>query len=565
MPLWRQNLDVEGILWMLLPLLHISLPHVQDDNSNENERPGAWIPWLLVVCYCYHWSTWKFFPILSGFSHSHHGSRQPVPPSTTTTDMDMDMDMDTAGDVSGSVMASVLPTMMLYAMAQWDSYWLIYAKVMFFSGLLTSRKTSYELSPWLVVVIAAGAAGAAGALLQVQVLPSLLVWIMILTFRVVGVLLQPIQTIVTMGELHVLQSVLSVAVVEWLIRMRVVFLVEITATTSYAALHEIPYGMIALSGLLGCGLTCLVVARLQGLGVRLVTSFLGPLIVVETTLWWVLNNNNNNNNNNDETEDDTAIALPLSNSFGWLFYFLLSVEETSGIPQWYGLVYWAVALAILGLATIWMVVHSSSSQQHSSSVVVTRKWFHFVAIVLFWPITCAFPRLMGLGYAIATCGLLLLEILRHDIPLLQQFYQTLLDPTKDKEDDTVISHLLLVVGCAAPLWMAQLCRVDSILLQLWGVLVLGVGDAMAAIIGKWYGRHVWGQNQRTMEGSLAMGCSMTCVGMMIIQDGGKESKSLLVLLLLLATIISTLLEAFTWQMDNLVLPLAGSVILLLKI
>jgi hypothetical protein len=38
-----------------------------------------------------------------------------------------------------------------------------------------------------------------------------------------------------------------------------------------------------------------------------------------------------------------------------------------------------------------------------------------------------------------------------------------------------------------------------------------------------------------------------------------------VLLLLLATITHALLEAFTWQMDNLVLPLAGYVMLLLKI
>jgi dolichol kinase len=294
----------------------------------------------------------------------------------------------------------------------------------------------------------------------------------------------------------------------------------------------------------------------------------------------LINNDNNNNNNNNETttEDDQAILLlPLSKSFGWLLYFLFSREETtttttSGMPQWYGLVYWGVALAILGLVTIFIVLHSQHLHLHSSSVVVTRKWFHFVAIVLFTPITYVFPRLMGLGYAIATCGLLLLEILRHDIPLLQQFYQTLLDPTKDNEKDNmvIISHLLLVVGCAAPLWMVQLCQVNddcySTLLQLWGVVVLGVGDAMGAMIGKWYGRHVWGKNQRTIEGSLAMGCSVLCVGIMVIQrGGGGESKSLLLLLLLLATIVCTLLEAFTWQMDNLVLPLAGSVILLLKI
>jgi dolichol kinase len=548
MPLWLQKLEVEGILWMLLPLLHILISHVQDGNSNEKQG-AAWIPWL-VLC---HWITWRFFPILSVFSLSNHGYRQPATATATTTTATAPA--ESAGDVPGSAMAIVLPTMMLYSMAQWDSSWFVYAKVMAFSGL-----ASFQFSSW-VAIVAVGACLAAA----LRVLPSLHPWIILLAFRVVGVLLQPIQTIVTMGEFHVLQSVLSVAVVEWSI-----LLVE---TNTYLSLHEIPYGVIALSGLLGCGLTCLVVARLKGLGVRLVTSFLGPLVMIETTLWWILIND-------DDDDDGEGVVIPLlslSKSFGWLFHFLWSVEETTsaGMPQWYGLVYWAVALVILGLATIWIVMRS---RQHSSSVVVvTRKWFHFVAIVLFTPITLAFPRLMGLGYAIATCGLMLLEILRHNIPLLQQFYQTLLDTTKDDENgDMVISHLLLVVGCAAPLWMAQLCRVDSTLLQLWGVLVLGVGDAMGAIIGKWYGRHVWGKNQRTIEGSLAMGCSTICVGMVVLLlqggggggGGGESSKSppsplLQVLLLLLATIVCTLLEAFTWQMDNLVLPLAGSVILLL--
>jgi hypothetical protein len=46
MPLWLQCLDVEGIIWMLLPLLHILLSQPQHNNSNK--KPGAWIPWLLA-------------------------------------------------------------------------------------------------------------------------------------------------------------------------------------------------------------------------------------------------------------------------------------------------------------------------------------------------------------------------------------------------------------------------------------------------------------------------------------------------------------------------------------
>jgi dolichol kinase len=77
-----------------------------------------------------------------------------------------------------------------------------------------------------------------------------------------------------------------------------------------------------------------------------------------------------------------------------------------------------------------------------------------------------------------------------------------------------------------------------------------------------YGKHKWGgnQNQRTIEGSLAMWLSMMVSGGMTCCHTSQEFVALVV-----ATTFTTWLEACTTHLDNLVLPLAGSTILLLML
>ena len=71
----------------------------------------------------------------------------------------------------------------------------------------------------------------------------------------------------------------------------------------------------------------------------------------------------------------------------------------------------------------------------------------------------------------------------------------------------------------------SLCR----LLPYLGVVTVGIGDAMAAIIGSKYGRHRWVlacvENKRTVEGTLAGCVSMyLCAGN---SDKCSDSKKML--------------------------------------
>ena len=222
-------------------------------------------------------------------------------------------------------------------------------------------------------------------------------------------------------------------------------------------------------------------------------------------------------------------------------------------PRYFGLLYWGILL-ILSWKPTRIILGSDNI-----SVVIRRKWFHLLAVALFGPVTFFLPQLMSLSYAIVLCILAVLENLRSDIPDLQSFYLTFADPTKDKPQNLLMSHIFLVLGCAMPHWISEYVRHDqSVLLLSWGVVVLGIGDAAGAMIGSLYGTHHWGRNQRTLEGSLAMWLSIVGIALPLLISNPQNFC-----IIAAATTLTTVLEAFTLQMDNLVLPLLGSIIILI--
>jgi dolichol kinase len=172
-----------------------------------------------------------------------------------------------------------------------------------------------------------------------------------------------------------------------------------------------------------------------------------------------------------------------------------------------------------------------------------------VAIALFLPVTLAAPQLMSLSYAIAICVLIVIESMRNYLPaFVQEFYGRYLDLVKEKEDKVVISHISLILGCALPLWIHECTSRPT---RLFGILVLGVGDSLAAVVGIQFGRRKWPRCRKTLEGSVAMwmGMAVCCFP---LQNW------------VAAVTFTTLLEAFTTQIDNFILPLAGATVLLLQ-
>jgi dolichol kinase len=279
-------------------------------------------------------------------------------------------------------------------------------------------------------------------------------------------------------------------------------------------------------------------------------------------------------------------------------HFLLQHENATVANNWYlprswsrmhWIAYWmATLLWMLPVApTVSPCASNDPPSQWRSHVVRCRKWFHFIAVVLFTPTTLVAPILQSFAYAVAVALLLLLEIIRQDFPFINQFYCQYLDPNKELHTSRsantgfVISHIALIVGCAAPLWASQFimhyCRdqllssttvrmiIIRVVLPMWGVICLGVGDAMGALVGTTIGKTLWfGTCQRrTMEGSIAM-CLSMILSFYILTAGANNAVGTAAVWLP-ATMYATVIEAYTTQLDNLVLPLAGIPFILLLI
>jgi dolichol kinase len=305
-----------------------------------------------------------------------------------------------------------------------------------------------------------------------------------------------------------------------------VFVTEI-CTTQILLRHTYPY--VAMVGTMGCIISCALAAKMQSLGLKLAFSGLLPFLAIEAVL------------------SQSSIQVEIPRSLNWLLKFLIQSEKASvfPFPRYWWLLYWILILIV-------MMPISLCPSFMLCSPHITRKWFHLIAVFLFVPPTLHSPEMMALCYAIAINFLLILESVRSFFPKqMQQFYTRLLDNNKDKAGCVVVSHMALISGCAFPLWVSLCVDGESHLMKLWGVIVLGLGDSAAAIVGSKWGSTYWGyESRRTLEGSLAM---LITVGI---------SCSLIGESCLLVVFFTTLLEACTIHIDNLVLPLAGTGLLL---
>jgi dolichol kinase len=183
--------------------------------------------------------------------------------------------------------------------------------------------------------------------------------------------------------------------------------------------------------------------------------------------------------------------------------------------------------------------------------IVLRKYYHLLAVALFVPSILLEPGLVSLSFAVALSLFVLMEYIRlARLPpfgaSMHQFMQTYLD-TRDA-GIVVLTHTYLLIGCALPLWihMHELVQqkpqiiqpaatafnsalqdplqdaanapsaplrfdLDLYLPSLCGVLMLGIGDTMASLVGVWLGRHRWFGSSRSLEGTDAAVLSILAV------------------------------------------------------
>ncbi|KAF7317040.1 Dolichol kinase [Mycena chlorophos] len=182
-----------------------------------------------------------------------------------------------------------------------------------------------------------------------------------------------------------------------------------------------------------------------------------------------------------------------------------------------------------------------------------RKFFHALVVLMFIPGIAFDPAFTHLAFSAAFAAFVFAEYIRYFAiyPLgaaVHRFMSEFLD-TKDS-GTAILSHFYLLTGCAGALWLEG----PSWLLQYTGVLVLGIGDALASIVGKRHGRHVWSPSTtKTLEGSAAFSASVVASAWLLRLFGLAEQFSTLRYVFVIA--LASVLEALSDQNDNLTLPL----------
>ncbi|XP_006459296.1 Tco6 SGD histidine kinase sensor protein [Agaricus bisporus var. bisporus H97] len=191
-----------------------------------------------------------------------------------------------------------------------------------------------------------------------------------------------------------------------------------------------------------------------------------------------------------------------------------------------------------------------------------RKFFHGLAVVMFVPGVALDPAFTHLSFDVAFALFIFAEYIRYFAiyPLgvtIHLFMNEFLD---EKDDGTaILSHFYLLSGCAGSLWLEGPSR----LLQYTGILALGVGDAVASIVGKRIGKHRWSHTtSKTLEGTLAFVASVILSAWLLRLLGFAEPFS--TTRYLLGVAISAVLEALSDQNDNLTMPLYMWSILVLR-
>lgn len=249
--------------------------------------------------------------------------------------------------------------------------------------------------------------------------------------------------------------------------------------------------------------------------------------------------------------------------FAWVAVVDYVLMHATGVEPFYWVLFefTGSSLAYIWLCAFWLIaigvsVWCLSPEKGRGRVpnILVRKYYHAVAVVMFMPSIFLVPRFTSVAFGAGMAGLLLAEVLRYGrVPPVGILIDTFMSSFTDERDKgpIIVSHLYLLLGCALPLWLSQDGPVHS-LGPYAGILVLGAGDAMASFVGLRFGKRRWPGTRKTVAGTVAcMAAVVVLAG--VLSFGGVVFPSWWAVCV--ASGLAALLEAFTGQNDNLVLPI----------
>ncbi|ESO07423.1 hypothetical protein HELRODRAFT_76716 [Helobdella robusta] len=199
-------------------------------------------------------------------------------------------------------------------------------------------------------------------------------------------------------------------------------------------------------------------------------------------------------------------------------------------------------------------------------VTRVRKLFHLLMVLIFLPGLYFNKQLLCLASVCALVLFLVVEAAR--ILRVPPFYQPIGRLYRDFLDSrdsglVVLTHIYLLIGCSGPLWTSIGQPDLNDLFPLAGIISVGVGDTMASFVGSKYGRLKWKYSDKSVEGTVACACSQLIFIFLLNKFGIISLVGVANGKIVAAVVLTSLLEAFTDQIDNLILPLFMYLLLLI--
>ncbi|GAA5814660.1 hypothetical protein MFLAVUS_008159 [Mucor flavus] len=268
-------------------------------------------------------------------------------------------------------------------------------------------------------------------------------------------------------------------------------------------------------------------------------------------------------------------AITGENPFMWTLDFLYMSPS-----RMFLCLYWA--LTVITTVVIWVLVldfnpstqsdrpffgshNGAEGKALTSSLNKKRKLFHALAVIMFVPGVLFELSFLQLAFGVALSGFIYLEYLRYFAvwPWGKSLHVFLTEFIDNRDlGPVILSHIYLLLGCASPVWLG--C--SNVLASLSGILSLGFGDAAASLIGKRFGQWYWPGTKKTVEGTLAFIVAVFFSSLLIIYSAallGVDDATRFAasagpgewLNYSFVITLTALLEAFSTQNDNIIIPL----------
>lgn len=257
----------------------------------------------------------------------------------------------------------------------------------------------------------------------------------------------------------------------------------------------------------------------------------------------------------------TVIEKQFAIAILWSFVFK-NIERTVIVGLY------MIFVGLAAFAVTWQI----KKKQKSSTAI--RKIFHILIVLVYVPgflYQCSF---LYIASVVILAFLTVLEVARIiQLYPVSDVLETSVSAFIDEKDAgrVALTPLYLLVGCSLSLWihnspcdLLDSCSYEFLPL-LSGILSIGIGDTFASVIGSSFGKFKWSKKStKSVEGTiasilaqLAFICCLNYMGLLYL-------NTRLMAICGIAVITNALIEAFTDQVDNLILPIITYAILAFK-